>query len=317
LLIEPRNTGGSVAASKTRADTNETFDSGRPSNVVGSAVGTDFATCASSRRRFFGRRIDMNRTAINLAVDLATAALFLALIATGFILRFALPPGTNKGLCLWGLSRHQFGDIHLWISFAFLGMVLLHVSLHWQWVVAVVGKHMGLKVSPKGSLLRSGLAAFLLLAAAVGLFVWLTRASVRNITESDRFDVCPDPASPVGGITDGLPARPDDSMEGSCAPVAFWKDIYPILERNCLYCHGPKRQKGGIRLDRREDFFGKGGSKQLVVPGDSGRSPLIAIVSGLRTDMARADAHKLPEKEVNLLRAWLDAGAVWPEQPAR
>lgn len=175
---------------------------------------------------------------------------------------------------------------------------------------------MGLKVSPKGSLLRSGLAAFLLLVLVVGLFAWLTRASVRNITESDRFDVCPDPASPAGGITNGLPATPHDLMEGSRTPVAFWKDIYPILERNCLSCHGPTRQRGGFRTDRREEFFGKEGSKQQVVPGDSSHSPLIAIVSGLRTDMARADAHKLPEKAVNLLKAWIDAGAVWPEKSA-
>jgi hypothetical protein len=259
----------------------------------------------------------MNRTAINLAVDLVVAALFLALIATGFILGFALPPGTNKSLCLWGLSRHQFGNIHLWISFAFLGVVLLHVCLHWSWVVAVVGKHMGLKASPKGSLLRSGLVAFLLVAVAVGLFAWLTRASVREITDPGAFDVCPDPAGSGGGRTDGQPARPASPMGGSRTPPALWKDIYPILESSCLSCHGPARQRGGFRVDRREDFFGKGGSEQQVVPGDSGRSPLIAIVSGLRTDMARADAHRLPEREVNLLRAWIDAGAVWPEKSAR
>lgn len=254
----------------------------------------------------------MNRTGINLAVDLAVAALFLALIATGFILGFALPPGTNKNLCLWGLSRHEIGNIHLWISFAFLGVVLLHVCLHWSWVVAVVGKHMGLKASPKGNLLRSGLVAFLLVAAAVGLFAWLARAGVREITDTDTFDVCPDPARPGGDRTDGQPAKPATAMERSHTPPAFWKDVYPVLERNCLSCHGPKRQKGGFRADRREDFLGKGGNEQQVVPGDSGRSPLIAIVSGLRTDMARADAHKLPEREVNLLRAWIDAGAVWP-----
>jgi hypothetical protein len=106
-------------------------------------------------------------------------------------------------------------------------------------------------------------------------------------------------------------------MENSHTPPAFWKDVYPILERNCLSCHGPKRQRGGFRVDCREGFFGKGGSEPQVVPGESGRSPLIAIVSGLRTDMARADAHKLPEREVNLLRAWIDAGAVWPEKSAK
>jgi hypothetical protein len=152
---------------------------------------------------------------------------------------------------------------------------------------------------------------------ALGLFGWLARAGVREISDQDKFDVCPDPASLAEGRTDGLPARPDGSLEGSRTPVAFWKDVYPVLERNCLRCHGPKRQRGSFRVDRREDFFGKGGSEQQVVPGDSGRSPLIAIVAGLRPDMARADAHKLPKREVNLLRAWIDAGAVWPETPAR
>jgi hypothetical protein len=257
----------------------------------------------------------MNRSAINLAVDLAIAALFLALLATGLTLAFALPPGTNKRLCLWGLSRHQLGNIHLWISLAFVGVVLLHVALHWSWVVAVLSKHIGLKTCPKGSLLRSGLAVLLILAAAVGLFTWLARASVRGIIDPGSLDVCPDPPAPAAGMTDGLPAHPAGSTERGRTAVAFWEDVYPVLERNCLSCHGPQRQRGGFRVDRREDFFGTGGSRQQVVPGDSGRSPLIAIVSGLRTDMARADAHKLPEREVNLLKAWIDAGAVWPEKP--
>jgi hypothetical protein len=258
----------------------------------------------------------MSRTAINLAVDLAAAALFLALIATGFILGFALPPGTNKSLYLWGLSRHQFGSIHLWISLAFLGAVLLHLCLHWSWVVAVVGKRVGLKAAPRGGLLRSGPVAFLLLAAAVGAFAWVTRAGVRGITDPGAFGVCPDPASPGGGRTGGRPASPAGPPEGGRTPVAFWKDVYPILESKCLYCHGPRRQRGGFRVDRREDFLGGSGGGRQVVPGDSGRSPLIAIVSGQRTDLARADAHKLPEAEVSLLRAWIDAGAVWPERSA-
>jgi hypothetical protein len=258
----------------------------------------------------------MNRTALNLAVDLAVAALFLALIATGFILGFALPPGSNKSLCLWGLSRHKLGNIHLWMSFAFLGVVLLHVCLHWSWVHAVVSKYLGLKGSPRAPLLRSGLAAFLLLAVAAGLFAWFVRASVREITDPSAFDICPDQTQPGGGPTDGAPVRPASLVKEGRSPVAFWKDVYPVLQRKCLPCHGPNRQKGGFRVDRREDFLGNGGSVQQVVPGDSGRSALIAIVSGRRTDIARADAHKLPEREVNLLRAWIDAGAVWPEKPA-
>ena len=34
--------------------------------------------------------------------------------------------------------------------------------------------------------------------------------------------------------------------------VDFAKDVRPILERSCLGCHGPEKQKSGYRLDVRE-----------------------------------------------------------------
>ena len=89
--------------------------------------------------------------------------------------------------------------------------------------------------------------------------------------------------------------------------------MYPILEQSCLSCHGPKKQRGGFRADRKEDFFGKGGSPPLVVPGNSGQSPLIAIVSG-KKDIARPDVHRLAAEQVEILRAWIDAGAAWPDR---
>jgi hypothetical protein len=99
--------------------------------------------------------------------------------------------------------------------------------------------------------------------------------------------------------------------------VAFWEEVYPLLERKCLSCHGPKRQEGGFRVDRREDFFGKDGGERQVIPGDSAGSPLIALVTGHRPAIARADVHRLSDREVSLLWAWIDVGAPWPEKSAR
>ena len=82
----------------------------------------------------------------------------------------------------------------------------------------------------------------------------------------------------------------------------------PILSR-------AEKRRGDFRVDRREDLFGKGGSTPLVVPGKSAESPLFAIVSGSRKDMPRADVHQLPAAQVAILRAWIDAGAPWPERP--
>jgi len=52
----------------------------------------------------------MNKATLNLIIDVAAAILFLAMIVTGFILRFPLPPGTNKSLMLWSLTRHEWGN---------------------------------------------------------------------------------------------------------------------------------------------------------------------------------------------------------------
>jgi mono/diheme cytochrome c family protein len=35
--------------------------------------------------------------------------------------------------------------------------------------------------------------------------------------------------------------------------VDFIRDVQPILTRNCTTCHGPDKQRGGLRLDRKTD----------------------------------------------------------------
>ena len=74
----------------------------------------------------------MKRFFDNLLVDLIAAALMIGMLATGYILRFPLPPGSNKDLPLWGLARHQWGDVHFWISLGLIAVILLHLCLHWQ-----------------------------------------------------------------------------------------------------------------------------------------------------------------------------------------
>jgi mono/diheme cytochrome c family protein len=256
----------------------------------------------------------MKRFFNNLLIDLIAAASMIGMLATGYILRFPLPPGSNKYLTLWGLTRHEWGDIHFWISLGLLGVVLLHVCLHWQWLAISVKRRLSRTKAAPGSALVSALTTFLVLVAVLVLFGWAAQNGVNHITEP-REGVCP-PSGPETGNTagdaDGTTSK--TPAVGGPLGVAFWKDVYPILERSCLSCHGPRKQLGGFRADRREDFFGKGGTTPLVVPGKIAESPLIAIVSGLRKDMPRADVHQLSHEKVAVLRAWIDAGAPWPER---
>jgi hypothetical protein len=104
----------------------------------------------------------------------------------------------------------------------------------------------------------------------------------------------------------------------SAAPPDFARDVRPILERSCLGCHGPEKQKSGYRLDVR-DVAIKGGDsgKPAILPHNAKGSPLIRFVSGDDPEMlmppANSKVARLTASEVKTLRDWIDAGPAWPD----
>lgn len=68
--------------------------------------------------------------------------LFCSMTATGLLLAYRLPPGSRggHGLSLLGWTRHDWGDLHLWISYGFLALILAHLALHWRWFWQIAGK---------------------------------------------------------------------------------------------------------------------------------------------------------------------------------
>jgi mono/diheme cytochrome c family protein len=98
-------------------------------------------------------------------------------------------------------------------------------------------------------------------------------------------------------------------------PVSFIKDIQPIFTNSCYECHGPEKQKAGLRLDQKEAALKGGDTGPLLVPGKSAESLIIQAVAGTRDDIARMPKKKDPltDEQIGLLRAWIDQGADWPE----
>jgi hypothetical protein len=95
-------------------------------------------------------------------------------------------------------------------------------------------------------------------------------------------------------------------------PIAFSRDIKPILDASCLNCHGRGRAKGGFQLDTRETVLKGGDSGAAVVLGQSQDSLLIELVSGVNPEnvMPRKGSKLTPE-QVGLLRAWIDQRLSW------
>ncbi len=247
----------------------------------------------------------MKRTYINPIVDLVAAFLFLGMMATGYILRFTLPPGTNKVFNLWGLTRHQWGSIHFWLSLGFLGIVFLHIFLHWQWIVSVIERRFHLRRRSPNSLLRRGLLALILFILSCTFFALATHRGVKPITEICASENCP---SDKQEITAHPLEKPNNTSE-----IEFWKNVYPLLEQKCYSCHNSRQSLGNFQVDRRSDFFNN--EIPLVVPGNSSKSPLIEILSGARQDMPMPDRHKLPQEDLLLLKSWIDSGAKWSVKP--
>jgi hypothetical protein len=58
------------------------------------------------------------------------------MVGTGVLLRWRLPPGSHggRGLRFLGLGRHDWADVHVWLGYALVGLVGVHLALHWAWL---------------------------------------------------------------------------------------------------------------------------------------------------------------------------------------
>lgn len=92
----------------------------------------------------------------------------------------------------------------------------------------------------------------------------------------------------------------------------FHQNVLPILEDNCVRCHGEK-QKGGLRLNSREAALMAGESElPAIVPGDPDASELIVQIR----DRAMPPTEEgLSNEKIAILEQWVADGAVWPATP--
>ncbi len=83
-----------------------------------------------------------SKSKINFLVDAVGYFALMVLIGTGIIMAFILLPGRERVVgdptSIMGLTRHDWGDVHFWASIAFLAAILLHIILHWSWIVSVL-----------------------------------------------------------------------------------------------------------------------------------------------------------------------------------
>ncbi len=105
----------------------------------------------------------ITRTAVSRVLNALLWLVFCAMSGTGLLLAFRMPGGGGGGrLTALGLTRHEWGDWHTWLSYAFLALIAIHLALHWRWFWQVAARR-------RSWPLVAGIGAGLLLMAALVL----------------------------------------------------------------------------------------------------------------------------------------------------
>ncbi len=76
----------------------------------------------------------------NFLIDVLMFLCLSAMAGIGFLMNYILIPGREAWveygrsveLLFWGLNRHEWGDIHLYLGFTLIGLLTLHIILHWH-----------------------------------------------------------------------------------------------------------------------------------------------------------------------------------------
>ena len=110
------------------------------------------------------------------------------------------------------------------------------------------------------------------------------------------------------------------ALAGTVGPLAaadppdFEREIAPILVTHCLDCHQPNKRSGELDLSTAAGLLKGGEQGAAIVPGKPAESLLVErIAAGEMPPPDAKEAHPLSKTQVELLRAWITAGASWPK----
>ena len=105
-------------------------------------------------------------------------------------------------------------------------------------------------------------------------------------------------------------------LSAESSKIDFAGDIQPIFIKRCYECHGPDKQKSNLRLDQKADALSGGKSGiALLLAGRSAESQIIQRVTSIDpNEVMPSKGERLTAEQIDRLKAWIDQGAIWPEE---
>ncbi len=107
--------------------------------------------------------------------------------------------------------------------------------------------------------------------------------------------------------TEPPPTPTETATSAPSEGPSFSKEVLPVLTTRCQRCHGGDRTEAGLNLLSYQGVMAGSQNGPVVIPGSSATSPLVElIVSGKMPKRAP----RLPETEIEIIRTWVDVGAL-------
>ena len=92
--------------------------------------------------------------------------------------------------------------------------------------------------------------------------------------------------------------------------ITYQDHVSAVFRSRCGSCHNPDKQKGGLNLDNYGSAMQGGGSGKVIEPGDAENSTLFLVISHKEEPKMPPNSPKIPDAEIELIRKWIEGGAL-------
>ena len=81
----------------------------------------------------------MNKAQLNYIIDMVMIIFFVIIAITGLVSFFFLPEGVRQGGYqeFLGIIKKDWNNIHNYFGIALIIIMLIHLGLHWNWILCM------------------------------------------------------------------------------------------------------------------------------------------------------------------------------------
>jgi WD40 repeat protein len=92
--------------------------------------------------------------------------------------------------------------------------------------------------------------------------------------------------------------------------ITYADHVAGIFRSRCGSCHNPDKVKGGLNLDNYGAAMQGGGSGKVIEAGDADGSSLLGVITHKEEPNMPPKSAKIPDAEIDLIRKWIEGGAL-------